>query len=107
MYDKSDFLKRKAAALKYQSGIDNSPKVVASGRGFVADNIIAKAKEFDVPFFKNEALANSLLDINISENIPPKLYKAVAEVFIWLLSSERDAQVQKEKEEAEASRKKS
>jgi flagellar biosynthesis protein len=101
MYDKNDFLKRKAAALKYQSGVDNSPKVVASGRGAIAESIINKAKEFEVPFFKNEALANSLLDINIGENIPPKLYKAVAEVFIWLLSSERDALNQKQREEAE------
>jgi flagellar biosynthesis protein len=104
MYNKSDFLKRKAAALKYQQGKDSSPQVVASGKGVVADKIIEKAREFDVPFFKNEALANSLLDVNVGENIPPKLYKAVAEVFIWLLNSEKDAKLQKEREEAEKSR---
>jgi flagellar biosynthesis protein len=99
MYDKNEFLKRKAAALKYSQGNGGSPKVVASGKGVVADKIIEKAKEFDVPFFKNEALANSLLDVNMGENIPPQLYKAVAEVFIWLLNSEKDALLQKQKEE--------
>jgi len=104
MYDKNEFLKRKAAALKYQQGSDKSPKVVASGRGVVADKIIEKAREFDVPFFKNEALANSLLDVDVGESIPPQLYKAVAEVFIWLLASEKDALIQKEREEAEKNR---
>jgi len=99
MYDKSEFLRRKAAALKYNQGGGGSPQVVASGKGIVADRIIEKAKEFDVPFFKNEALANSLLDVNVGENIPPQLYKAVAEVFIWLLNSEKDAILQKQKEE--------
>jgi flagellar biosynthesis protein len=99
MYDMKDFQKRKAAALKYEREKGEAPKVVASGRGVVADRIIEKAKEFDVPFFKNETLANSLLDIDVGENIPPKLYKTVAEVFIWLLSSEKMAL--KEREEAE------
>jgi len=100
MYNKNEFLKRKAAAIKYSQGSGGSPQVVASGKGVVADKIIEKAKEFDVPFFKNDALANSLLDINVGENIPPQLYKAVAEVFIWLLNSEKDALTQKQKEES-------
>jgi flagellar biosynthesis protein len=100
MYDKQEFLKRKAAALKYAQG-SSAPKVVASGKGAIANAIIEKAQEFDVPFFKNEALANSLLDVNTGENIPPQLYKAVAEVFIWLLHSEKQATIfQKQQEEA-------
>lgn len=97
MYSKNDFLKRKAAAIKYRQG-DSSPEVVATGRGVIADKIIEKAKEFDVPFFKNEALANSLLDIKVGDKIPPQLYKAVAEVFVWLLGSEKEALQQKELE---------
>ncbi len=101
MYDLKEFQKRKAAALKYEKGKGSAPKVVAGGRGIVADRIIEKAKEFDVPFFKNETLANSLLDVDIGENIPPNLYKAVAEVFIWLLSSEKMALEEKKREEEE------
>jgi len=93
MYDKNEFMKRKAAALKYSSSGGKAPEVLAKGRGVVAEKIIKKAEEFDVPFFKNEALADSLLDININEEIPPSLYKAVAEVFIWLLNSEKKAQI--------------
>jgi flagellar biosynthesis protein len=103
VYDKSEFLKRKAAAIKYNQG-DGSPRVVASGKGIVADRIMEKAREFEVPFFQNEALANSLLDINVGENIPPQLYKAVAEVFIWLLNSEKDALFEKQREEAKKSK---
>ncbi|EJF07241.1 uncharacterized protein, cytoplasmic domain of flagellar protein FhlB like protein [Thiovulum sp. ES] len=99
MYDKREFQKRRAAALKYNRGEGSAPKVVASGRGAVADKIVEKAKEFDVPLFKNEALANSLLDVDIGEKIPPQLYKTVAEVFIWLLSSEQLAVKEKEAEE--------
>jgi flagellar biosynthesis protein len=99
MYDKREFQKRRAAALRYNKGTDSVPKVVASGKGHVADRIIEKAKEYDVPMFKNEALAKSLLDVDIGEKIPPKLYKTVAEVFIWLLSSEQLAVKEKEAEE--------
>jgi flagellar biosynthesis protein len=105
MYSKNDFMKRKAAALKYSNGGGKAPEVLAKGRGVVAEKIIAKAEEFDVPFFKNEALADSLLDVNINDEIPPSLYKAVAEVFIWLLNSEKKAQIieeEKRRQEEEA-----
>jgi flagellar biosynthesis protein len=88
----NEILKKKAAALKYAKSMKKAPEVVAKGRGVVAQKIIEKAKEFDVPFFQNQALANSLLDVNVNDEIPPKLYKAVAEIFIWLLNSEKKAQ---------------
>jgi flagellar biosynthesis protein len=107
MYDKNEFMKRKAAVLKYNK-IGKAPEVVAKGRGVIAEKIIKKAEEFDVPFFKNEALADSLLDVNINDEIPPSLYKAVAEVFIWLLNSEKKAQIIEEKKRlAEEEQKKS
>jgi len=52
-----------------------------------------KAKEFDIPIFKNEALANSLIGLEVDENIPPELYKAVVEVFVWLNKVEKKAQL--------------
>ncbi len=104
MYNKNEILRKKAVALKYQQGADSAPRVVAGGRGVIAEQIIEKAKQFDVPFFENEALANSLLDVDIGETIPPQLYKAVAEVFLWLLTSEKDAQIEKEREEAQKNR---
>jgi len=86
---------KKAVALKYQEDGKSAPKVVAKGKGAIADKIMEKAKEFDVPIFQNKALADSLLNLNLDEQIPPNLYKAVAEVFVWLMKSEKKAQKSK------------
>jgi flagellar biosynthesis protein len=79
----------KAAALKYDKGSSNAPKVIASGKGSIAQSIIQKAKEFDVPIFANEALVNSLVDLEIDHEIPHELYQGVVEVFIWLMKNEQ------------------
>ena len=82
---------KKAVALKYQEDGNSAPKVVAKGKGVIAEKIMEKAKEFDVPIFQNKALAESLLNLDLDEQIPPNLYKAVAEVFVWLMKSEKKA----------------
>jgi len=82
------FTNTKAVALKYKAYEDNAPKVVAKGKGTLAEKIIEKAKEFDVPIFQNEDLANMLLNVEVGEEIPPKMYEAVVEVFIWLYNLE-------------------
>ena len=86
----------KAAALKYKAYEDNAPKVIAKGKGEIAKKIIEKAKKFDIPLFQNEALADMLLNVEVGEEIPPELYKAVVEVFIWLRKLEERAQISKE-----------
>ena len=83
--------KETAVALKYDKDGSGVPRVIAKGQGEIAKNIKDKAKEFDVPIFKNEALASSLLKLDLDEQIPSNLYKAVAEVFIWLMRSENKA----------------
>jgi len=85
----------KAVALKYKMYEDNAPKVVAKGKGEIAKKIIQKAREYDVAIFENEVLADMLLDIEIDSEIPPNLYKAVVDVFIWLYSLEEKAQLSK------------
>ncbi len=86
-------MNKKAVALKYQEDGNTAPKVVAKGKGPIAEKIMEKAKEFDVPIFQNKALAESLLNLDLDEQIPPTLYKAVAEVFVWLMKSEKKAQM--------------
>ena len=83
--------KEKAVALKYDKSGQGAPKVVAKGQDEIAQKIKEKAAEFDVPLFQNEALASSLLNLNLDEQIPANLYKAVAEVFVWLMQSEKKA----------------
>ena len=86
--------KHQAVALGYGEG-EASPKVLASGQGELALKLIAKAKEFNVPLFQNEALAQSLLGVDVQTHIPPALYEAVVEVFVWLHNSEKKAQLSK------------
>lgn len=81
-------MRSKAAALKYNED-DAVPKVIATGKDELARKIIEKAKEFDVPVFANEMLVNSLVDLEIDHEIPHELYKAVADVFIWLMKNEK------------------
>ena len=51
------------------------------------------AKEYDIPLFQSKALVDSLIHLEIDEEIPPTLYKAVVEVFIWLYQTEQKAQM--------------
>ncbi len=79
----------KAAALKYDSQKNLSPELLAKGHGEIAQKILSLAKEHDIAVFQNKALVDSLLDLDIHDEIPPKLYKAVAELFSWLMQVEQ------------------
>ena len=72
-----------AVALHYdQTG---APRVVAKGRGSIGEKIIEVAKAHDIPIEENEVLAGALSHVEIGDEIPPELYKAVAEVLIFVL----------------------
>ena len=70
-----------AVAVAYEPG-DKAPKILASGRGEVAEKIIAKAK--DVPFYKDNKLAETLSKLEIGDAIPPELYEVVAEILVFV-----------------------
>ncbi len=75
--------KKMAVALQYERG-DDAPKVVATGRGLIADKIISKADEAQVPVYKDEKLVKSLSSLEIGESIPPELYEVVAEILVFV-----------------------
>lgn len=75
--------KRTAVALEYDTG-DQAPKIVASGRGVLADKIIETAKESNVPIHRDERLANTLSRLEVGDFIPPELYEVVAEVLMFV-----------------------
>ena len=81
---------REAVALSYESG-GYAPKVVAKGKGLVAQQIIDAAKEHDVFVHESEELVNFLMNIDLDQHIPPELYLAVAELLTWLYSLESDS----------------
>lgn len=72
-----------AVAISYEPG-DSAPKILATGKGEVAEKIIEKAKENDVPLYKDNKLANTLSKLQIGEAIPPELYQVVAEILVFV-----------------------
>jgi len=74
---------REAVALAYRQ-TDAAPRVVARGRGLVAEEIIARAREHGVYVHESPELVALLVQVNIDEHIPPQLYLAVAELLAWL-----------------------
>lgn len=84
---KADTL-RTAVALAYREA-DAAPRVVAKGRGLVAEEIIARAKEHGVYVHESPELVSLLSQIDLDQHIPPQLYIAVAELLAWLYRIER------------------
>lgn len=82
--------KRKTAiALAYQTG-DTAPRVVAKGRGLIAQAIIERAREHGVFVHESGDLVGLLMQVELDENIPPHLYLAVAELLAWLYRMEKE-----------------
>ena len=76
--------KKKAVALGYNRSKDNAPRVLASGAGEIANRIIELAKEHDIPIKEDPDLIEILSKVEVDQEIPPNLYKAVAEIFSFL-----------------------
>ena len=72
-----------AVALAYQTG-DLAPKVVARGRGLIAEQIIERAREHGVFVHESKELVALLMQVDLDSHIPPALYRAVAELLAWL-----------------------
>ena len=72
-----------AVALAYQKG-SAAPKIVAKGRGLIAAEIIARAKEHGVFVHESKELVTLLMQVDLDGQIPPGLYRAVAELLAWL-----------------------
>lgn len=75
--------KRQAIALEYDPE-DAAPRVIASGQGILADKIIEKAKEANVPVHQDGKLADTLSRLEIGDMIPPELYEVVAEILVFV-----------------------
>ncbi|MEE1078670.1 MAG: EscU/YscU/HrcU family type III secretion system export apparatus switch protein [Agathobacter sp.] len=72
-----------AVAVAYEPG-EEAPKILATGKGQVAEKIIEKAKESQVPLYKDNKLADTLSKLKIGDQIPPELYEVVAEVLVFV-----------------------
>ncbi|MBJ6985884.1 MULTISPECIES: EscU/YscU/HrcU family type III secretion system export apparatus switch protein [unclassified Devosia] len=76
---------RIAVALQYEEGALEAPRVVAKGRGFVAEKIIELAEEHGVLVETNPILAEALSGVDLDEEIPVELYEAMAVVIGYVL----------------------
>ncbi len=85
---------KRAAALKYQPKSDNAPKVIAKGKGKVAEKIIEIAKEHNIYIHNDPDLIEVLYQLDLNEDIPSELYVVVAELlaFVYSLNSGKKLQ---------------
>ncbi len=75
---------KKAVAIKYNKDKDDAPKLVAKGRDYIAERIIEIAKENNVPIYPDRNLVQVLDALDLDFEIPPELYRAVAEVLVFI-----------------------
>ncbi len=86
-YDKQSH----AAALKYsQDSSHSAPVVVAAGLGYVAQKIIDVAQDNNVPVFQDDTLASLLSQLGAGSEIPPELYQAIVDIYVYFLSYSLD-----------------
>ncbi|RDU22932.1 EscU/YscU/HrcU family type III secretion system export apparatus switch protein [Anaerosacchariphilus polymeriproducens] len=81
--EKNERQEKTAVALSYLPD-EKAPRILAAGKGYVAEKIIETAKEADVPFYKDDKLAKTLSKLNIGDMIPPELYGVVAEILVFV-----------------------
>lgn len=74
----------KAAALRYNPQKEQSPRVVAKGTGLIAEKILDIAKENKIPLKEDKQLVEILSTLDLYQEIPPELYKAVAEILVFV-----------------------
>jgi len=82
---------RQAAALRYAQGKDAAPRLMAKGKGSVADRILEIARRNGIPIREDRELVQVLASLDLYREIPPELYKAVAEILVFLYSLNRGA----------------
>jgi flagellar biosynthesis protein len=80
-----------AVALTYLGG-DSAPRVVAKGKGLIAEEIIARARQHGVFVHESKELVALLMQVELDKHIPPALYRAVAELLAWLYHIEASKQ---------------
>ncbi|MEI6102182.1 MAG: EscU/YscU/HrcU family type III secretion system export apparatus switch protein [Eubacteriales bacterium] len=84
--------RKQAAALQYDSSHNFAPIVTALGQGTVADRIIEKALQNEVPVLENIGLSQMLQALSVGDSIPPKLYEAVAQIFAYIFRMDQKYQ---------------
>jgi flagellar biosynthesis protein len=75
---------KKAAALRYRHRQDNAPTLVAKGSGIIAERIMEIARQHNIPLKRDPQLIEVLSQLDLNQEIPPELYRAVAELLAFV-----------------------
>jgi len=96
MYNYSNFKKnQKAVALGYDKKKDDAPKVLASGKGVIAEKIIEIARDNNVPMHRDADLVEILSLLEIDESIPIEVYSVVAKIFTYIYEQNNQKKLNK------------
>jgi len=93
MTKKQPIKRQSAIALKYNQTSDDAPIVVAKGKGLIAEKIIDRAHENNIPIEEDPTLVSLLSQLEINEAIPEELYQAVAEVFAFIYQLDENTEL--------------
>lgn len=82
---------KQAVALRYEPKKDRAPKIAGKGRGYLAERILVLARRYDIPIRQDKDLLQILSRLDLHQEVPPEVYKAVAEIvaFIYRLSNRK------------------
>jgi len=80
---------KRAAALRYENSYE-APIVTAAGMGHVADRIIEKAEENNVPIVYNKEMAELLSNVDVGDSIPAELYDMVAKIIVYVMDMDKN-----------------
>lgn len=76
--------KKQTVALHYDVEKDQAPKIIATGQGITADNMLKVAEESQVPIHFDEKLVKELIQFKVGTEIPPELYEIVSQILIFV-----------------------
>ena len=89
---------KKAVALQYGPG-DGAPVIVASGMGYMAEKIVETAADSGVPIYEDNSLSTILTQLQLGQEIPPELYQAIVEIYVYFLRFDVAGRAAAEREE--------
>lgn len=79
----------KAVALRYKPGLEQAPRIIAAGKGKIAEKIIRIAKEHNIHVHNDPDLVEILSELELNSEIPPELYVVVSEILVFIYSLNR------------------
>ena len=88
-------LEKGAAALRWNKEKDEAPRLIAAGKGYLADKIMAIAEKAEIPIVERDPLADLLLQLDPGKEIPSELFQLAAEVYVFIMKLDEDLKVKK------------